>query len=211
MRFLVAAFWTHGAYLVHYAMCEKYSVAVRERLRWCRVRVDYSRINPVLLEWIHDFETSSLLALCWPPAAIVSVYSLVVLCCIAAKWESRLASRRMSDLLVASMCLAPRSLVGPVQLHAWLVPSRRTPFLLHALSASLCVVGWSLAGAFLAFSARDVGHAYSRSDRMTKFDAEEPAYTGYAANYPVTSPTSLLLGDFFDREEEEEDDDEGDG
>ena len=62
----VVAYWgllTHVAYLVHVAATEWYSDTSRCVLSYFHVRYDFTSIHPLLLEWVHTWETACVLAL----------------------------------------------------------------------------------------------------------------------------------------------------
>lgn len=54
----------HAFYLAHVAFTELYDTQTRCLLHAFNVRYDFSRLHPLLLEWVHTLETSAILAFC---------------------------------------------------------------------------------------------------------------------------------------------------
>ena len=53
----------HLAYLCHVGACEWYDDQTRCIMMYFNIRYDFTTVHPLLLEWVHTFETGFLLAL----------------------------------------------------------------------------------------------------------------------------------------------------
>ena len=62
----VVAYWsliTHVVYLAHVAATEHYSDQSKCVFKYFNVRYDFTSVHPLLLEWIHTFETAFVIGL----------------------------------------------------------------------------------------------------------------------------------------------------
>ena len=62
----VVAYWsliTHVVYLAHVAATEHYSDQSKCVFKYFNVRYDFTSVHPLLLEWVHTFETAFVMGL----------------------------------------------------------------------------------------------------------------------------------------------------
>ena len=192
-RFASGACLLHALYLVHYGLSDFYGLACRKGLRRCKMRTDYSTIEPLFLEWIHTLETATVVALTTPYAIAGAV--IAGLCALRiglsdrrSVWVSR--KLRLADLISASLALKTKPVVV-VHVHAAIVPyrilfqqgSRPSLYLLLAFHVVGAFLGWSRYGipaAIVVFIARDLGHALNETD-------DDVVLRGWARNYAALS------------------------
>lgn len=194
----------HALYLTHYAWCDSYTSRMRRWLRRFRVRVDFSTLHPLLLEWWHNFETSTLIAIssesCPIVASVATVLSLIAVLRIIMNQPTALVSRRISDLGVVAICaiVSTRGLVSRLaaHIHAYVVPCKVQLNRQGALLAAMHLLAFylskiPLAASCAVFLARDLAHALEKDRRLPT------NLTSWGAEYPLKEedifPSSLVF------------------
>ena len=152
-RLCVVAYWsliTHVVYLAHVAATEHYSDQSKCVFKYFNVRYDFTSVHPLLLEWVHTFETAFVIGLaahaCGGRAAAVgcaaaAAFGLLGCCRVACKdAATRLFGRRAraGALIAAGLTLAPPALDAAVaraalltaHAHAIVAPSNAAARLL---------------------------------------------------------------------------------
>lgn len=194
----------HALYLTHYAWCDLYSTKIRRWLRQFRVRVDFSTLHPLLLEWWHNFETSTLVATSSDSrrieASIAAALSLIAVLRVIRNQPTALVSRRTSDMGVVAICamVSNRDLVSRLvaHIHAFVVPSKIQLTRQGALLAAMHLLAFYLskhpvAASCVVFLARDLSHALEK-DRQLPTNL-----SSWGSDYPLEEkdvfPRSLIF------------------
>ena len=223
--------YVHSAYMLHFGVCDQYSLGLKKMLRRCRVRTDYKVLDRDYLEWIHTFETTFVAALSswghrnlWLFFAAAAMFSGVSI-------FKRVSRRfRFADLLTSVCCAtaassSPLRLILMLHLHAAIVPSRMifklslpSAFLLSLHLLAFAVAFFSsrrsaspvvlpLLAGLLVFLGRDLAlalEARTQRENERRLDGEKKSDNDLPLPSPWVFQDAVLF--FFDLEEESDDD-----